>query len=87
MTKKPVSPGENLAKPATTKKTTTKRVKRAAPSAPDTSSIDHDARRNLVAAEAYYLAERRGFTAGHELEDWVAAERAIDLVLTGNPAE
>jgi hypothetical protein len=43
-----------------------------------TSSIDPDVRRQLVAAEAYFLAERRGFAAGHELEDWVAAEAAVD---------
>jgi hypothetical protein len=41
-------------------------------------SIDPDVRRQLVAAEAYFLAERRGFAAGHELEDWVAAEEAVD---------
>jgi hypothetical protein len=41
-------------------------------------NIDPDARRQLVAAEAYFRAERRGFTAGNELEDWVAAERAVD---------
>ena len=43
------------------------------------TSIDPDVRRQLVAAEAYFLAERRGFAAGHELEDWVAAEAAVDL--------
>jgi hypothetical protein len=42
------------------------------------ASIDPDVRRQLVAAEAYFLAERRGFAGGHELEDWVAAEAAID---------
>jgi hypothetical protein len=42
------------------------------------TSIDPDVRRQLVAAEAYFLAERRGFEAGHELEDWVAAEEAVD---------
>jgi hypothetical protein len=40
--------------------------------------IDVDARRRLVAAEAYFLAERRGFAAGNELGDWVAAEAAVD---------
>jgi hypothetical protein len=44
----------------------------------DLKSIDPDVRRRLVAAEAYFLAERRGFAAGHELEDWVAAEAAVD---------
>ena len=41
-------------------------------------SIDPDARRRLVAAEAYFRAERRGFAAGNELGDWVAAERLVD---------
>lgn len=35
-------------------------------------------RRQLVAAEAYFLAERRGFVQGHELEDWTAAEAVVD---------
>ena len=43
--------------------------------------IEPDVRRQLVAAEAYFLAERRGFAAGHELEDWVAAEAAVELRL------
>jgi len=43
------------------------------------ASIDPDVRRQLVAAEAYYLAERGGIAAGHEFEDWVAAEAAVDL--------
>ncbi len=42
------------------------------------NGIDPDVRRQLVAAEAYFLAERRGFVAGHELEDWVAAEQVVD---------
>ena len=42
------------------------------------ASVDPDARRRLVAAEAYFIAERRGFAAGNELEDWVTAEAAVD---------
>jgi hypothetical protein len=42
------------------------------------SNIDPDIRRRLVATEAYFLAERRGFAAGNELEDWVTAEQAVD---------
>ena len=42
------------------------------------ASIDPDVRRRLVAAEAYFLAERRGFAAGNELEDWITAEAAVD---------
>jgi hypothetical protein len=44
----------------------------------DPASIDPSVRRQLVAAEAYFRAERRGFAAGNELEDWIAAEAAVD---------
>ncbi len=84
MVTKRVSPGKKA----------TKRTATAAPALTDSSvkvvlesaqsmttgpkSIDPDVRRRLVAAEAYFRAERRGFAAGHELEDWVAAEAAVD---------
>jgi hypothetical protein len=42
------------------------------------TAIDPEDRRRMVAAEAYFLAERRGFAAGNEVEDWVAAEAAVD---------
>ena len=77
MATKRVSPG---------KKTTKQKAAAAAPELTDgaaiavleSTRIDPDARRRLVAAEAYFLAERRGFAAGNELEDWVAAERLVD---------
>ncbi|MEA3149831.1 MAG: hypothetical protein QOD56_770 [Gammaproteobacteria bacterium] len=54
-------------------------VLESAQSAPGlATSIDPDVRRQLVAAEAYFRAERRGFAAGNELEDWTAAEAAVD---------
>ena len=37
----------------------------------------------LVAEAAYFLAQARGFAPGHELEDWLAAERQIDRRSTG----
>ena len=37
---------------------------------------DGDAR---IAELAYYKAERRGFEPGHELEDWLEAEREFLL--------
>src|SRR5260370_28429284 len=43
------------------------------------TSIDPDTRRQLVAAEAYFRAERRGFAAGSELYDWGAAEMAAGM--------
>ena len=31
----------------------------------------------LIAMAAYFKAEARGFEPGHELEDWLAAEREL----------
>jgi hypothetical protein len=45
------------------------------------TAMDPETRRQMVAAEAYFLAERRGFAAGNEVEDWVAAEVAVDARL------
>jgi hypothetical protein len=36
--------------------------------------IDRDRQHN-IAVRAYYLAERRGFVPGYELDDWLDAER------------
>jgi len=33
--------------------------------------------RHRIATSAYYKAERRGFSAGGELEDWLLAEQEI----------
>jgi len=35
-------------------------------------------RHEHIRIAAYYLAERRGFAADHELEDWLAAESEFD---------
>jgi hypothetical protein len=35
----------------------------------------------LTAERAYFRAERRGFAPGHELEDWLAAEREVEALL------
>lgn len=35
----------------------------------------------MIADAAYYRAERRGFTPGFELEDWLGAENDIERVL------
>jgi hypothetical protein len=53
-------------------------VLESSPGSGAASGIDPGQRRELVAAEAYYLAERRGFAPGHEVEDWVTAEALVD---------
>lgn len=35
----------------------------------------------MVREAAYYLAEQRGFVCGHELDDWLGAEKLIDAAL------
>jgi Protein of unknown function (DUF2934) len=43
-----------------------------------TSFDPASSREALIATAAYYRAQKRGFQPGHELEDWLAAEREID---------
>jgi len=40
-----------------------------------------EVRRSLIAAAAYYRAERRGFVDGQADDDWFAAEAEVDLLL------
>jgi DUF2934 family protein len=43
----------------------------------------HEDRNASIAEAAYFIAERRGFAPGHELEDWVQAENEVDARLSG----
>lgn len=47
-----------------------------------------DQREAMIREAAYYLAQARGFTPGHDLEDWLSAEAAIEggLVDAGDAA-
>jgi hypothetical protein len=77
MATKRVSPGKKTTKQKTAA-AATELTNGAAMAVLESTRTDPDTRRRLVAAEAYFLAERRGFAAGNELEDWVAAERLVD---------
>ena len=37
-----------------------------------------ESREARIAEAAYWRAERRGFSAGQELDDWLAAEKEVD---------
>jgi hypothetical protein len=39
-----------------------------------------------IAEAAYHRAERRGFAPGNELDDWLAAEREVDALLSSDRA-
>jgi hypothetical protein len=44
---------------------------------------DRDQRLAIISEAAYFISEKRGFAAGCELDDWLAAEREIDRALAG----
>ena len=44
-------------------------------------------RNACIAEAAYFIAMRRGFSPGHELEDWLTAENEVDGRLMGAPRD
>lgn len=79
MVTKRVSPGKTTRRKAATELTDSAAMAVLESKAAASASMDPAVRRQLVAAEAYFRAERRGFAAGNELDDWVAAEMTVDL--------
>ena len=76
------------AKAPAAKKTTTKAAapekKAAATAAGKPNAIPvltPDQRRYYVEVAAYYIAERRGFHGGSQMDDWVKAESEIDRLV------
>lgn len=43
--------------------------------------VAEKSRDQLIAEAAYLLAAGRGFAPGHELDDWLAAEKSVDARL------
>jgi len=50
-------------------------------------SVEPEVRELMIAEAAYYIAERRGFEAGAELDDWLEAESEIDRLLAAVVAQ
>ena len=48
-------------------------------------AVSEDERRGMIALSAYLRAERRGFAPGGETEDWIAAEKEVDALLSNTP--
>jgi hypothetical protein len=42
---------------------------------------DEEGKRRLIADLAYLSAERRGFSPGYELDDWLQAEQEVEASL------
>jgi len=45
------------------------------------SFVEPERRAALIAEAAFFRAEKRGFSPGHEVEDWLAAESEVDAKL------
>jgi hypothetical protein len=72
--KKPRAPRKTL----TTKAAATETPVVAAAVEPSTEELD-----GMIATAAYYLASARNFMPGHELDDWLEAERSVRAQLWG----
>lgn len=68
-------------KPAAKKPAAEKAAKPVAAKQVAAPELAPEKRRYYVEVSAYYLAERRGFHGGSQLEDWVRAEAEIDRLL------
>lgn len=49
---------------------------------PAKGKVSPEQRYCMIAEAAYYCAERRGFSGGNPLQDWVEAEAEIDRLLS-----
>lgn len=45
---------------------------------PGKAAVNPQIRHEMIACAAYYRAEKRGFSGGSELEDWLQAEAEIE---------
>ncbi len=41
--------------------------------------ISAEERKKMIEKAAYFRAEQRNFEPGHEVEDWLAAEKEVEL--------
>lgn len=62
---------QTIGKPATPRK----HVEHTLPAMDDRSL--EDALAQAISQAAYYRAEARGFESGHEIEDWIEAEKQV----------
>jgi hypothetical protein len=58
-------------------------VRKSSGKAVKNNTVSPELRGHMVATAAYFLAEKRGFAAGCEMQDWALAEAKIDAMLAG----
>lgn len=69
-----------------TEKTTAKKAatpRKKAVKASTAAKVSPEQRYEMIATAAYFIAEKRGFSGGYEMNDWISAEAEIDLQLKG----
>lgn len=65
------------------RRSTKKQVAKATATAmPPAILVSHEHRIRMISEAAYFIAERKGFGIGSELENWIEAEAQIDAVLS-----
>jgi hypothetical protein len=64
-------------KELTSEKKPTSRKKAVKITYPSIGHIPHEELHKLIAVEAYFRAEKRGFSQGYDLEDWLEAEKDV----------
>ncbi len=81
---KPAAPvAKPLAAPAKQQATVVRNTTVAKPAkAAALPVISNEERWNLVTKAAYFRAEKRAFSPGHDLSDWIEAEREVDAAHT-----
>lgn len=82
---KKVAADSKTASTATAKKTTTTAEPGSTRKSPakKVTTVSPEHRYHMIATAAYFLAERRGFAGGYEMQDWISAEAEIDAQLKG----
>lgn len=77
-----IKPQKPLPAPSGAAKTKAPAARKNAPgkSAPKTT-VSPEERYRMIEAAAYLRAEKRNFSIGHALDDWIAAEAEIDAML------
>jgi hypothetical protein len=55
--------------------------KAASPKASPKITVSDEQRARYVEVAAFYIAERRGFTAGNPTDDWLAAEAEVNRLI------
>ncbi len=43
--------------------------------------VTDEQRANYILTAAYFIAERRGFTLGKDMDDWLAAEAEVAVLI------